>query len=799
MKHNFKASLFSLICVAFSLNISVAASQTPPHVTIPKATVGPFLKQYCYKCHGEKRQRGDLRLDTLDWVIKDNGNAQQWQDVLDAMNAGDMPPEEETQPSDILHSRITGTLTKGLAAASKQLASKGGKNPIRRLNEREYLQSVKHLFGLNVHESLIPDDIRGEHFDTSGDDQYIDGPLINQFLEVGNQIVREAFQWSAKPYGKPKTTRKEGESFYSKKRQRNPSLPKSDKGFYIYGGNRHIQSVGITLGPDPRANYKVRVHAGIYDNAVANRHFLTLAKGSAIRGQRTPKLGVMKITGTLDQPSTAETIIPRTALSLTTTPNINIKEVLPNEITNPARWFPIYLNHIGGKRDRPNTWIDWVELEGPFYDSKQNVFGELISKNGKNLGSKEKARELIEAFAFEAFRRVQPSSEYINKLHAYFQALSKSGKKYEDAMSETLSLVLVSPSFLYLEERPSSNVSRVLNARTFAVRLAHFLWSSPPDEELYALAKSGKILEPATLKQQIDRMLTDHKATSFYEGFMEQWIEVDRFLDITIDWQNHLTFNTGVRASAAREPIEFFKTLVKENLDVDHLIDSSFIVVDAILAQFYEIPGKHDFEGFKKLKIPANHPRGGIITQSAFLTMGSNGTRPSPVIRGTMILEKLLNSPPPQPPPNVPEIESATDKPISNRELVELHRKQKACASCHDKIDPIGFGLENFNTVGLWRDHEMVDGEKRPINSTGILISGVKFHNLPELQKLIKSQEHKLAQNLVETMTSYAIGRQIEFSDKANVASVVQRVRAEKYGIRDIIFHVANSKTFRSK
>lgn len=221
--------------------------------------------------------------------------------------------------------------------------------------------------------------------------------------------------------------------------------------------------------------------------------------------------------------------------------------------------------------------------------------------------------------------------------------------------------------------------------------------------------------------------------------------------------------------------------------------------MNSLLAKYYQLDGNHTFKGFQKVPLPANSNRGGFITQSAFLTMGSNGERSSPVIRGTLILGKLLNSPPPDPPPNVPEIESASSKPLSNRALVELHRKQRVCASCHDRIDPIGFGLENFDTTGLWRDPETIEKKEVPIEANGTLVSGVKFNGLQELQKLLKSQEDKLARNIIESLTSYGIGRPIEFSDESRIDEVLIQAESRKYALRDLIFLVANSETFRSK
>ncbi|MDC0275190.1 DUF1552 domain-containing protein, partial [Akkermansiaceae bacterium] len=221
--------------------------------------------KYCYECHSEKKQKGDVRFDTIHWKITDNVAAQDWQDVLDVLNAGDMPPEDEPQPSDTEFTQIVGVLTNNLDAARDRLAATGGVNPIRRLNKREYLNSVKHLMGINVHESFVPDDIRGEHFDTTGNDQYLDGPLIETYLRMGTKISKEGLTWATRPYAKPETTRREGESYYHKRVDYNfykEDYPKSDSGIYPFRGYRYLRGIGMKLGDDPRAYRQLFGSAG---------------------------------------------------------------------------------------------------------------------------------------------------------------------------------------------------------------------------------------------------------------------------------------------------------------------------------------------------------------------------------------------------------------------------------------------------------------------------------------------------------------------------------------------------------
>jgi len=358
----------------------------------------------------------------------------------------------------------------------------------------------------------------------------------------------------------------------------------------------------------------------------------------------------------------------------------------------------------------------------------------------------------------------------------FYETRKKEGAKHEQAMSETLGLILASPGFLYLEENKKSG-TKELSTRAFATRLSHLLWSAPPDEELYKLAASGKLEREDEIKKQIERMLLDPRAESFYEGFMSQWYDLDRLEGIAVDWQKNIRYNNGILYSAHREPIEFFKHVVKSNHSVKNFIDSPYAVVNHQLAYFYGVDFPKSNTEFLPVTLPKDSPRGGILSQSAFLTIGSAGDRTSPVIRGTLILEKLLNNPPPPPPPNVPELGEASDKPLSNRELVQMHRKQKVCASCHDKIDPIGFGLENFDGIGLWREKEKV-GEK-------------------EIK--IDTQEHKLARHVIESLVAYGIGRPVEFSDKQAIIDIQKAAFADKYQMRDMIYHVVKSAAFKGK
>ena len=791
-----------LVLVAMILATPAGSlANEPKDVSVPQKQVVPFLKQHCLRCHNEEEQNGDFRIDTLAWTIKKESEAESWQEILDVVNAGEMPPDTEPQPSDEKLVEVIGTLTNTLTQANKFLSDAGTAVPLRRLNKREYINSIRHLFGLNLNGHLIPDDLRGDHFDTLGESQFFDVAAFDQYLDLGKQIASEGLRWSTRPYEDTKTQRVQAENRKYRKGlpKKFADLPKAESGKYLIPEIRATRDIGFRLGPDPRASYRVRIHAGLIPDAHPLRQSVTVAESSGVLGVPPTILGALKIRGTVDAPQTEELLISRRTLGPDSKASIGISESKPS--LSP-RGYRLYLNQIGDKTDQGGTiWVDWHELEGPIYASKKNVLRSLINKTSKKdvrrLGAEE-IRKLIERFATEAFRRRKPKPEYVDALLQHYEGLVKEKVSQPDALADTLGIVLASPGFLYLEEDSDPN-SRRLSPRSFATRLAYFLWSAPPDKELYQAAQDESIFKPEVLRQQMDRMLDDPKSESFFEGFMSQWAELDRLDGVTVNLDQYPNYNAGYKYSIGREAIEFFKVLVRKDLSVGKLIDSDFVVVNAFLADHYGLPEADYSNEFTQVALPKTSPRGGLITQAGFLTMGSDGNRTSPVIRGALLLDRLLNMPPPSPPPNVPELASASDVPVSNRQIVELHQKQTACASCHKRMDPLGFGLENFDVVGQWRDAEQVGKRSLPIDPSATLISGVKFENLEGLKALLMSQQHRLATGMVKSLLAYGLGRENSFLDQESVQRIVRDTKKNDYPMRDLIFGVINSEPFQSK
>ncbi|MEM1294959.1 MAG: DUF1592 domain-containing protein [Verrucomicrobiota bacterium] len=821
----------ALVCLPMAIQ-----AEMPQSTRMPKGELEPFLSEYCVKCHGPDKQRGQVRFDEVSWEITNNDTAQRWQDVLDVLNGGDMPPEDEPQPSDAELPSILDTLTGSLLTARMRLTDHGGEIKMRRLNRREYANTVRELFGFRVPLDMIPEDGEFEDFDTVGADQFFTSSHFEKYLELGKVIASNGFQWSGKPHQGVTTNDREPEERVTerlrttladldkkmemklagatwqemgfkdegeaqivfsqfKNRAGKPrqylEYPLVDSGIYLAGVNNETKRFGMNRGIDPRARYEVRVRAGIVDDPPEIRKFLRVSDSNG-------PVGVIKVRGTAEEPEmvgmSIEASIASRALSFHIEENRADIRVLES-----------YLRRLDPDGPWASIWIDRLEMEGPFYDYPLSFFGHLIYPEGYVRGKRSamlqdaSARELIQQFAFEAFRRKDPNPAYVDQLVTMFEDNRSSGMKYEDAMGEVIGIILSSPGFLFLQEASEEQgKKRELDEREFAVRLAYFLWSSPPDAELYQCAEDETLFQPNVLKVQVDRMLDDPRSSAFVDGFSSQWAELPRFNAITVDEEDYYRFNAGVRLSAYQEVAAFFGELVKEDLPISNLIDSDFVVINALLGEHYDIPGAES-DAFQRVSLPPGNPRGGLLGQTAFLTLGSNGERSSPVIRGALVMEKLLHDKPAPPPPNVPELGANNQKPLTNRELVELHQKQAVCASCHKKMDVIGFGLENFDPIGKWRATEKVGRKEVSIDPGGTLPDGATFDDLEGLKSVLLSHESDLAQEMVESILAYGLGRTIEFSDETVVLEIIERLAKDRYPTRAMIHEVAASKLFRTK
>jgi hypothetical protein len=420
----------------------------------------------------------------------------------------------------------------------------------------------------------------------------------------------------------------------------------------------------------------------------------------------------------------------------------------------------------------------------------------LAAEPGEETTPEQAARKILEAFLPRAFRR-PASPEDVERYLALFRTAQKRGDSYTDAVLFALQAVLISPHFLFRTEEPNPEPGpRPVGDYDMASRLSYFLWGTMPDAELLELAALGRLREPQILKEQAVRMLRDAKSREFAEHFVEQWLgtrELGR--DIKPDAKQFPEYyDAEIQAGIRYEPILFFQEILAENYSLLNLLDSRFTVVPNKLARFYGFDSKGLRQQPRHFDLPADTHRGGLLGMSAVLAVSSYPHRTSPVLRGKWILDAILGTPPPPPPPDVPELpEHAGATPATLRERLMEHRKNPTCGGCHNRIDPLGFGLENYDVLGRWRSE---DGGK-PIDSRGELPDGTVFEGPRELKAALFQRKELFVRNLTTKLLGYALGRGLTREDACTVDRIVEQLKKHEYSAHTLIQEIVLSVPFR--
>jgi hypothetical protein len=457
--------------------------------------------------------------------------------------------------------------------------------------------------------------------------------------------------------------------------------------------------------------------------------------------------------------------------------------------------------------------VDWVELEGPLPPREAGGQGVVQLANVRSLDEPAHARDAIQALVARAFRGKPAGQDFLDKLFAFYESRRAESDAHDDALKDTLSIVLASPGFLYLQEIGGSpepaaaadgpGTKKALSASELASRLSYFLWSGPPDARLAELAASGELTQPDVLAAEVDRMIASEKCAEFIRGFVHQWLAMDRLDFFQFNNYKFREFDEGMKITARAEVYNTFGHLLRSHGSLDRLLKSDEVCINALLATFYGIEGVEG-DAFRPVKLPADSPRGGLLGMAALLAMGGNGDHTSPVERGAWVLRKLMDSPPPPAPPNVPQISRLEGQLLTTRERLAAHMEESQCASCHRKIDPIGFGLENFDAVGKWRttdsySKEGVGTREWTIEPAGALHNGPAFADYFELRNLIALQSPAFARGFTKALIEYALGRPSGFSDQQLVDDILARAQQQSLAIDAFIHALVQSPAFTSK
>lgn len=577
--------------------------------------------------------------------------------------------------------------------------------------------------------------------------------------------------------------------------------PKSSSGLYLDNTVNETSEHVIDLPADvPSGEYLLRVRIGRVPNMPPDRSFLSFVEASPVDKDARTFLANRHITADIDNPETVEfpfRIVPGGPRKFI----LMEKRPLAKEgISLPGRTRMI----SDPKQRDPVLWIDWLEWEGPVLkDRPSDASQPVFFRQNRELSDRDHARAVVEKFAHRAFRGQQPGADFLEGLMVLYDARIAAGERLEMAVREPLSVVLSSPGFLYLNEPSQSKSPRPLSSIELANRISYFLWSAPPDEQLLNLAKRGDLLSVDVAQAEVQRMLDDARSREFVNGFVHQWLRMDRLDFFQFSTKLYRDFDESTKAAARMEVYESFAQLLRANASLRHLLKSDYVMVNGLLANYYGLEGIVGDE-FRKVVLPADSPRGGLLGMAAILAMGSNGEHTSPVERGAWVLRKLLNDPPPPAPPNVPQISRLETKLLTTRERLLSHQEQPQCASCHRKIDPIGFGLENFNAAGKWRTTDAYEkrgvGKKEwPIDPSAALHKGPPFKDYFELRDIIAGKADRFARGFSEALIEYALGRPCGFTDASLVEKMVEDAKAEDFALRRFILSLVTSGDFLRK
>jgi len=761
---------------------SQAPAKAPPTTAAARAAeaqqayvsrVVPFLKQYCLECHTTKRPDEEIQFERYKDAAAVAADAKTWQKVLEMLEASAMPPDDKPQPTEAQRQQVIEWIEKTIYHLDCDGTPDPGRVTIRRLNRAEYNNTIRDLLGVAFRPADdFPSDDVGSGFDNQGDVLSLPPLLFEKYLTAAEKIAATAIVGNPESLVKTQRMSRRLESIGGK-------WDRGENGWGILSNG----GVKGTFEIERAGEYTLRAIAGA-QNVNREAAELELRQGDKA-------LKVFDVFASRDRQRNYELKVklPKGKLELSAH---FLNDYYDEKASDPRR------------RDR-NLYVTALEVQGPLEisasDYPESHRRLLTVKPGTSLTAQQAAAANLKPLMQRAFRR-KVSEQEIQPFAALAAEAMKEGETFETGMQIALQAVLVSPHFLFRLERDAqpNDPQQIhdIGQYELATRLSYFLWSSLPDDELFILANQAKLHQEDVLKQQVRRMLQDPRAEALTQNFALQWLNL-RLLDTTSpDPKVFQGFDERLKADMRRETELFFDAMVKEDRSIVDFLSGDFTFLNERLAKHYglEKSGKFDGDEFARVNL-AGSPRRGVLSQASVLTLTSNPERTSPVKRGKWILENILGAPPPDPPPDVPQLD-ATQKAQPNltlRQQLEVHRQNAVCASCHKTMDALGFGLENFDAVGRWRDK---DG-KDPIDSSGVLPNGDKFRGPGELMGVLVQRKQEFARCFTEKMMVYALGRGLAPYDRCAAEKIVKTAGQEQFKLSAVVTQIVLSDPFRRR
>ena len=782
-----------------------------------------FLTKHCISCHGPKKEKGDLRIDKLSRDFKAGIDGHLWAEVVEQINAGEMPPKKEPQPTENEIAFVIAQLDTKIGEGRAARMAKRPPVAHYRLSRKEYQNTVYDLLGVRYDPTKpgeLNEDTLWHGYERIGSQLTLSPSHVDRYYRAAEIVLDRAFP--AKAVEARKVRQTAAELRYGGGEKQKEALArigiKRPLRYLLFPGR--VQPAlspnwfGKT-GPEHSGLYKLRLQAsGIRPPGGQPAH---LSIGKRTSEETVDGLIELDITAPEDKPQVYEFEIflempVGLHFAVVATDGVDRRggAAFRNAIASRAYIFThssetLLLNPNAPQMfdDKGNgifstVILDWLEWEGPLVTDAEKAHRKDVMP--PENASPELVTEHLHRFAQRAWRRPVKLEELNNYLDSY-QADLETGEKEAVAYRNALLRVLTSRNFIYLVEGDPKPRER-LTGQELASRLSYFLWSSMPDGDLFTEAKAGT-LKGEGLKKQVDRMLTDDRINRFIDDFSRQWLQLHRVGMFPPDKKLYPTYDDWLEASMRNEPVEYFRELLTNNLPIETLLDSDWTMANARLCDFYGLP-EPEKGGFRRVALRPEDNRGGLLTMGGILGLTSDGTRHKPVNRGVWVIEAILGKTPPTPPVNVDPIEPVPPKgtKITIRQRIEAHAKDPNCAACHRKIDPLGLAFDQYDAIGQWRIREQVPtgvGENPLVDASGVMPDGREFADSVQFKQLLLADRDKIARAFIEHLCTYALRRVLTIDDREDVQSIVEQAKKGQYRLKDIIRAVASSELLHKR
>jgi len=774
-----------------------------------------LVQQSCVQCHNPKAKSGDLDLKTPASSGETFVHEREiWEKVLEKLQTKQMPPPPLPQPPGELVSSATAWLRDEFARQDRLIKPEAGRISARRLNRSEYNNTIRDLLAVDIRPADgFPADTAAFGFDNISDALNLSPALLENYLSAAERSVRTAM------FGPE--LRKPAAVHYSAPVRVNltrgqTGMPPDPNDYDLTGLSTHHSfhivhrfpvdaeyDFRLTLNGH-RPNQSEPAHPALFIDGKLVKEFevdATDLEGQMVECRTHLSAGEHLVSATYlrnyhglppSYKGPEPSLRPPEAL-------ITVRGELTQKDIETLRRYGTRIK-TDGVETRIDNRYESMDIAGPYNQrtgpsaaSLRSIYacGHLTRVHSETTCP----RQILRSFASRAFRR-PATREEVEKYLRFYSLARKQGDPFEEGIATALQAVLVAPEFLFrIEKDPSGTDAVPIQPYELASRLSYFLWSSQPDQELLRLAGTGALSRPQVLRAQVSRMLHDPKSFALVENFGGQWLQFRNIDVVRPDPGQFPLFDDGLRFSMRRETELFLDDIVRNDRSILQLLDADSSFLNERLARFYGIPGITGPE-FRRVDMSQTPRGGGILAHGSVLTVTSYSTRTSPVLRGKWILETLLNAPPPAPPPGVPPLEDTkAGQNVTLRQQMEAHRKSAACASCHARMDPLGFGLENFSAIGYWRTQ---DGTA-PVDSSGSLPDGRSFRTPGELKQILQGDRGAFVHGLTEKMLTYALGRGLQSYDHPTVASIVSDVENNEYRMSSLVVAIVQSLPFRMR